>query len=362
VVSALASALHGLLLLTLVMGLGACQLAAAPAAERETLPRRVTATVGGEVFYLERIAVPRGGRLTVELLDVGPSDAALAPVPLGQTVLEDPGQPPYAFRIRYAVDAVQPGSRLALRATWRDAQGRVWFHTPQPTLVAPEQAGAMRVRMVRAGTAMDGEEGTGMRRQGDPSVAARHHTYQCGDLRVEARFDLDGGGREQVLLILPERDVWMKAVGSGQRARYAAGAEQFRLQGPEQARLNLNGQAQVDCERTALRSPWAVAQDAGAALRLVGHEPSWVAVLGAGRTPTLQVDRLGLPGWTVARMHGDGARWQGHTPDGQVVLQVEQQPCADAAVGTVFPLRATLRLPGQTLQGCGRWLQARAAR
>jgi len=84
------------------------------------------ATVSGEAFYRERIAVPPGTQLEVVLEDVSRADARAETI--GSVVVPDAGQPPYRFEIRYLPASIEPSRRYAVRARLTH-QGRLLFTT-----------------------------------------------------------------------------------------------------------------------------------------------------------------------------------------------------------------------------------------
>ena len=73
-----------------------------------------TATVSGEAFYRERIAVPPGTQFEAVLADVSRADAPEEK--LGEFIKADAGQPPYRFEIHYPPERIVPSHRYAVRA------------------------------------------------------------------------------------------------------------------------------------------------------------------------------------------------------------------------------------------------------
>jgi uncharacterized lipoprotein YbaY/heat shock protein HslJ len=84
-------------------------------------------TVSGTALYRERIAAPPDARFVAVLEDVSKADAA-AEV-LGRVEVDDAGNPPYAFRIDYDPDAINPAFTYAVRASLYDADGALIFAT-----------------------------------------------------------------------------------------------------------------------------------------------------------------------------------------------------------------------------------------
>lgn len=85
---------------------------------------RLTGVVEGSVIYRERMKLPPGAELSVELQDISRADAPAAT--LASTVVPSPQGPPFAFRLDYPVEQVEPKHRYALRATISHG-GRILF-------------------------------------------------------------------------------------------------------------------------------------------------------------------------------------------------------------------------------------------
>ena len=86
------------------------------------------AEVSGEAIYLERIAAPANARLEVVLYDV--SRAGAPAIRLGETVVENAGQPPYAFRIQYDPAQIDPRHTYSVAARLYDGD-RLLFVTDE---------------------------------------------------------------------------------------------------------------------------------------------------------------------------------------------------------------------------------------
>src|SRR5512137_2763394 len=85
-----------------------------------------SARVTGTVSYRERLALPPGAVLKVQLTDVSRADAPAAVI--GQQIIQTDGaQVPIAFEIPYAPAEIQPQNTYAVRAWIEDAEGRMRF-------------------------------------------------------------------------------------------------------------------------------------------------------------------------------------------------------------------------------------------
>ena len=71
-------------------------------------------TVSGTATYKERIALPAGAVFEAAIEDVSKADAAA--IPIANTRLADPGNPPIAFTIPYDPAKILPNSRYVVRA------------------------------------------------------------------------------------------------------------------------------------------------------------------------------------------------------------------------------------------------------
>lgn len=86
------------------------------------------ATLEGEVFYLQRIALPPTAEVTVSLQDVSLADAPA--VELARQQLETGRQVPLAFHLDYDRGQVKPGHSYAVSARIED-NGRLLFITTE---------------------------------------------------------------------------------------------------------------------------------------------------------------------------------------------------------------------------------------
>lgn len=90
-----------------------------------------TATVSGNVLYLERIALPRPGNLLVTLHDVSRADAAAIVIARQEIDIIDGAGPPFPFTLVYEPGGLDPRGRYVVRAEVRDAGGDLLFTTQE---------------------------------------------------------------------------------------------------------------------------------------------------------------------------------------------------------------------------------------
>jgi putative lipoprotein len=86
------------------------------------------ASLDGEVFYLQRIALPPTAQITVSLQDVSLADAPATE--LAKQQLETGRQVPLAFHLDYDRAAVKPGHSYAISARIEEG-GRLLFITTE---------------------------------------------------------------------------------------------------------------------------------------------------------------------------------------------------------------------------------------
>lgn len=312
--------------------LAAC---AAPSSSDAPPMRSATAPVAirGNATYVERIKMPPGASLRVELLD------AASGQPVAQTRLDNVAGPPIAFAIAPPAGSASGG--YALRATLFGPQGERWFETPAP-VAAPVGGNDVELRM--RGVAAPGTA--------TPATASTTH-WECGELGVMSRFDAGSGSVE---LSFNGRRVTLPLARSASGARYADDAgNEFWTKGAT-GHLTLAGEPARDCVQAAQASPWNAARARGVAARAVGSEPGWSAEVSGG-PPTLDAlldygeQRLQLPLTPV-----DGG-FDGVTGAGRVHLRMQRKECRDGMSGQAFEATVTLEAEGRTWRGCGAWLQ-----
>ena len=107
-----------ILLMGLTALLGACQ----------SMPPAPTASLDGEVFYLQRIALPPAATLSVSLQDVSRMDAPA--VTLAEQKGPVKGQVPLPFHLSYDPAQVKPGHRYAVSARI-ELDGKLLFMTTE---------------------------------------------------------------------------------------------------------------------------------------------------------------------------------------------------------------------------------------
>lgn len=110
-----ATALGALVLGPVMLFLSACGGDDIGAPEQASGEVGKVSTIEGEVFYRERMMLPPGAELEVQLQDISRADA-MATV-MTSVLIQPQGGPPYPFTINYDPTVIDPRMRYALRAT-----------------------------------------------------------------------------------------------------------------------------------------------------------------------------------------------------------------------------------------------------
>jgi putative lipoprotein len=134
----------------LTIAMSVCLLAAG--CTQEPPEEEAVNVIRGEVIYLERIALPPGAEVSVELEDVSRADAPA--VVLASTRFEAEGGPPYPFELTYDPADIDERMRYALRAAISLGDELLFTtDTHHPPFAADEHD--LRVRKVDGASADD---------------------------------------------------------------------------------------------------------------------------------------------------------------------------------------------------------------
>lgn len=298
------------------------------------------AQVAGEAYYLERIATPPGSTLEVVLFDLDLSNATRAVIGEVTLAVENP---PYPFTLPYDPARLQDGRSYGFVARLRDPNGQQLFASDAEEPVRFHPDSTPRIRLILT---PDGAET-------DPLAGPRGRTYQCGDLRVVARYH----GR-LLTVTLPGRELSLAPAVSASGARFGDDQNGFWSHGDREARLTLDGETH-ECESTDLPMPWEEARARGVAFRAVGQEPGWVVEVDRGERPAMRLlldygERRLVVDAAMPLAEGEGFR--GEADGVAAELRIHREPCQDAMSGESFPVRVELRVGSERFTGCGRFL------
>jgi putative lipoprotein len=353
-----------ILALIALAGLVACQ-----PPEDEALPDHgAPGLLTGSAFYFERIAMPEDASLEVVLINTsGPTDRVLT-----RRVLDDVGNPPYAFQLDYEPAGVDPADSHELWLTLYMPDGSARFSAEtsvdlsrseiqQVRLIAIEPEGETVVEDGAEATAETDDEDPVETEEDAAEPAPDAHAdfttmsdWQCGDVRIEIVVDDD-----DAVLTLPWSDQVLRQQDADSGVRYARGGYAIQSRALEEATLEVPGQEELRCRPARLPSPWAVARDSGAFFRATGNEPGWVLELYDREDPVLRLELDGgerelLFDTVIEDPDGDG--YIAESPGNHAGIILVREPCRDSMVGWEFPYRVEMMLNDRELTACGRFL------
>ncbi len=200
--------------------------------------------VTGTVLYLERISLPPGSVVRVELQDVSRADAA-ADVLASQTITTTGENPPIPFELTYDPSRIDPRYRYVVRAEIRSRSGSLLWTSDTAyeviTQGAPTEGVEIIVRPVS-----DHSDFGGM----PPLETGRTLTFRC-TLPEGAAFTFTvRTGPGEVGITLPERfgarSLVLPQVPAPSGAQFEEGGVVFWNDG-EQLRLEVDGQTFSEC-------------------------------------------------------------------------------------------------------------------
>jgi heat shock protein HslJ len=275
-----------------------------------------TRTLGGEVTYRERIALPPDAVLMVEALAVDRSVLAELRVPT------EGRQVPIPFEIEVPLDA-----DVSLRAGVSTA-GRIdWLSAP-----------------VEIGAEMSGDVGAVLLHPYQPMGFTS--AFRCGDRMIRVGFSGDnavmdtGAGR---VILAPSR------AASG--ARYEAEEDPgtwFWNQG-DTALVSVGGEELPECQMTfpVDETPY----------RAGGNEPFWSATIEAGEMTLLRpgMDDLILPVTETGLTDAGEILMIAADPERALRAVILRKPelCRDSMTGMPHPETVELSMGDTTIRGCG---------
>lgn len=327
----------------LSLALAACQpTPTTPAPISETAPASAPRenVIRGTATYRERLMLPSGSVLRVDLIDNQLADSAAAVIATIETPVTQ--GPPIAFTLPFDPGKLRPSGDYGLHASIRDGDGQLWFVTDTRTPATPGSTAPVRLTLLRV--------------EGKTQASMVDTRWQCGEQKVAARFD--AAPTSAVTLNFGERTLVLPQAQSASGARYAdTSGNEFWNKG-RASRLTLAGKAAVECRQIDTASPWDAARSRNVAFRAVGNEPGWLVEVGDGAAPTLHAELdYGEHVIDVASLGGGDGQWSGKSADGaDVALSVDRSTCQDGMSGEDFPATATLRVGDKTYSGCGRYL------
>lgn len=338
---------------------------AADAFDNDARPARAVRgeqVITGNATYLEKIMLPPGATLQVQLVDMKLVDIGSdAAVQAGQTDLErgrgnvssgvmattrlvNVHGPSIPFALPFDPADLQRGHHYAVRATLTDADGKLLFVTDAPVAVDPAVDAAIEFRMLHVS---------------DRQSRAQVSHWQCGPVSVDTQFNQSD---DTVSLSFSGRRLQLPIAMSGSGARYAdKQGNEFWSKG-DSASLTLLGNPLPDCTPVQRPSPWTAAAERGVGFRASGGEPGWLVEVDRGPSPQLRATldygerEIVVPRATP--LDGDAFGFMGETRDNgiPVVLRIRRETCRHGMSGEVFEASARLSVGDQTYSGCGAFL------
>ncbi len=291
----------------------------------------------GEAFYAERIVMPPGSWLDVELVDEE-ADYVLA-----RQRLEDIGTPPYPFELNVGQGALRPDGAYTVLVTLFLPDGSPRFVAESP--VNPNRLDTSTIRLQAIDYSEQDEEVVEM---------ADWIAWRCGEIPVDVHFAAD----DKLVLALPWQDHVLQAEPAASGARYRGEGVQFWSRDHHSARLSREAEPDVDCQPADDMSPWTAARERGIDFRASGNEPGWLMEVRNGDPARLDLlldygaHELSFEGITV--LPGQ-AGFTADAPGNHVEIQLIHEPCHDTMVNWTFPVRVEMTLNDLNLSACGRF-------
>lgn len=313
---------------------------AQPAADAGT--KQPTTTITGHATYRERIKMPPGASLHVELVVL--DDAT--PRVVASTRKPDVAGPPIPFLLPVQPSRIDTARRYGLRAELIGPDGGRWMATSESAPVVPGASANVELLLRRSTTSAAPADPT------TSSTAARH--WECGDLGVMSRFAADASN---VRLDANGRTWMLPLARSASGTRYADGAgTEFWTKGAT-GTLTIDREPPRDCVIAREPSPWNAALLRGIAFRAVGNEPGWFVEVHRGEAPQLRATLdYGERTLTVDDLTPRAEGFTGTAGQDTVTLDVRRRECADGMSGQRFEATATLQVGARRYTGCGAWL------
>jgi len=140
--------------LAVALSLTACQATGEPSGAREPVidtgtrqPTSAEPVIRGSATYWEKIKMPPGTKLRIQLIDHLLADTPEAIV--ADVTMADVAGPPYEFALPYDPAELRPHGQYGLHASLLDAGGKLWFVTDTRIPVVPGDAMPVEFRMTR---------------------------------------------------------------------------------------------------------------------------------------------------------------------------------------------------------------------
>lgn len=138
-----------------LLALSAGAFAASAVSARADAPDAQDRTIEGNVVYRERMMLPAGARVEVELVDVSLADAPATVI--GRTEIKDATASPIPYRISYDPALIEPRHSYALQARILDGDTLMFINTTRHSVLGDgDEAGPVEIRVERVAAQPDG--------------------------------------------------------------------------------------------------------------------------------------------------------------------------------------------------------------
>lgn len=278
--------------------------------------------IRGELYYLERVALPAHSLAVLELRGADRVDAALL-----ASTREDLGtrQVPIGFELSVASADLPETGPFVFRGGIRSHPGPIRV---TDTIAIEQRSGAVDVGALRLRPV---------------PMTAFGVPYRCGERTV-----VFGALGEHQRLVVDDEVIDLQPEISASGARYVAvddSTTEFWSKG-DQAMITLRGEVLDDCERLA---------EPGLPFTARGQEPGW----------HLRIDEDGME---IMVRYGDqqlsfprvapeisaaGTRYEAESDGHRLTVLVDPQTCTDTMADMVYPFRVRYTLDGDAQMGCG---------
>ena len=161
-------------------------------------------------------------------------------------------------------------------------------------------------------------------------------------------------------VLLGDRTLTLPRVPAGEGAKYTDGADLFWSKGSD-AILEAADVAHHGCRSKPSGAIWEEAKLRGVDFRAIGNEPGWYLEMQYGGQLLLVTDygdrRLTAATPAPAVIASGASAYRSRTSTHDLVVTIQDAPCADDMSGESFPTRVLVQLNDEELRGCGRRLR-----
>lgn len=310
-----------------------------------TIGCTTTATITGDIYYRERIALPPSAKITVTLEDVSRADTAATVI--GKQEFTSEYQVPIPFEIEYQPSDIKPNHRYALRAQIRSADNQLLWATT-------EHYGVLTHDMPKDKVSLQLARASQPQISGSLNADERRFAYVCDQQLVLAIFT-----PTQAVVHINGENLQLKPAPAASGARYTNERAELWSKG-KSAKISVDGQELSSCVSTPAQLPWADAKSRGIDFRATGNEPGWVLELDAD----LQIEFIGdygnyrvvTPVPVPTLDSAQKSSYHAITETHDLLVTIETKTCRDTMSDAQFTQQVRILLDGKAYNGCGKSL------